>query len=168
MKLSKHILAGFLLLLLAVPIISLQYLEGQKFFRQLYMREALEKQELSTIIVEKLHWVKKDKEILVAGRMFDVKSIKLAEGKYAVTGLYDDQEKSIRQIISLIEKKERDTAQKIGLLKGFAIYDITLINYSLTPPIYQKPTVSPFLLSKYKSTSVEILLQPPRSWFYIS
>ncbi len=63
------------------------------------MKERLEAQNLHTIILSKkdVHWVKKDKEILVNGRMFDVKSFSVENSEIRFIGLYDDEETALAE-----------------------------------------------------------------------
>jgi hypothetical protein len=42
-------------------------------------------------------WIKYKKEIHLAGRMFDIKSIQLEDGHYTFTGLYDDEETTLKK-----------------------------------------------------------------------
>jgi hypothetical protein len=61
------------------------------------MKEKLEEQNLHTITLstENVHWVKKNKEILVNGKMFDVKSFSIENGLFKFTGLYDEEETAL-------------------------------------------------------------------------
>lgn len=58
------------------------------------MRNKLHSAVLHTIILDKkeVHWVKSGKEIIINGRMFDVKSFSVHNSTITLTGLYDDDE----------------------------------------------------------------------------
>lgn len=71
------------------------------------MEERLEKEQLVTLTLKNLIWHKKDKELLIDGKMFDVHAVKqLADASYLVTGLYDIQEKALFQQLNLLMKKK--------------------------------------------------------------
>lgn len=63
------------------------------------MKEKLEEQVLQTITVSEknVQWVKKNKEILFNGKMFDVKSFSIENGLFKFTGLYDDEETALNE-----------------------------------------------------------------------
>ena len=87
---KKIITASFLLLLLAIPVLfSVTILLHQKILH--YQREErMSKEMLLTITVSShdIFWVKKGKEILFDGKLFDVKSY-LFPGPFGLTGFYD-------------------------------------------------------------------------------
>jgi len=105
---SKKITASGFLLLLAIPIFfSVGALIKQRFIQHT-REERLEKESLQTIKIQRhnICWVKKDKEILIEGKLFDVKSFKPAGNYFLVTGFFDHQEaKLVQQIKDLAQQK---------------------------------------------------------------
>lgn len=84
---------------MAAPMASTLVLKMQQWRLWHAMEEAMEKQNLTTITVPagELQWVRKGKEINWHGRYFDVKTIaQQPDGHYRLTGLYDEDEKSIK------------------------------------------------------------------------
>lgn len=67
---------------------------------QYEVREKLEKELLQTIAVssEELIWNNK-KEVSINGRLFDVQFCKAQDGKYILTGLFDDKETEIKNLL---------------------------------------------------------------------
>lgn len=61
------------------------------------MKEKLEEKNLHSVslAITDVHWVKKNKEILINGKMFDIKSFSVENGFYKFTGLYDDEETAL-------------------------------------------------------------------------
>ena len=107
---QKKITAFGLLLLVAIPLFfSVGILVKQKIIQ--YQRsERLETELLQTITIssEKINWVKPGKEILVDGKLFDVKSFKTEEKKILLTGFFDSEEDN------LIAKLKNELQQKKG------------------------------------------------------
>lgn len=99
-KLLRIIATGFFLLAAAPLFFSSLFLLKQHAARQ-KIKEKLETGALQTLILPEkdLLWVRKDKEIRVGGELFDVKSIIKQNDKVIVTGLFDDEETEIEQLL---------------------------------------------------------------------
>jgi len=109
---GKNIAALGLLLLLAIPLIfSITVVIKQKVLQ--YQRRArFETEILQTIKIspEKFHWIKPEKEILVDGKMFDVKSYHKEGDKISVTGFFDHkEEKMVNHMNTLLHQKDKPT-----------------------------------------------------------
>ncbi len=72
------------------------------------MKEKLEQQLLQTVTLSEneVQWVKPGKEILVEGKMFDVKSFSSEKGQYRFTGLFDHEETAL---VNHLEKNLKKT-----------------------------------------------------------
>ncbi|HEY0678810.1 MAG TPA: hypothetical protein VGD17_11025 [Chitinophagaceae bacterium] len=100
------------------------------------MEEKLEKEQLQTITipVNSFRWFKKNKEILVAGKMFDVKSITIRNNEYVVTGLYDEQETELHMVLQKMHTKQLPGSNAMLVLKllsqqiaePIAVFDIDI------------------------------------------
>jgi hypothetical protein len=106
----KNIIVLGLLLVLAVPLIfSTSILVKQKVLQ--YQRRArFETEILQTIrvSVENLHWIKPGKEILINGKMFDVKAYHQEAGDFLLTGFYDHkEEKMVKHMNDLLHQKHK-------------------------------------------------------------
>jgi hypothetical protein len=94
------------------------------------MLHSLEKDQVTTIrIPEKdFKWYEENREILIDGKMFDVKSIQLIEGIYEVTGLFDEMETELNAMLEDLHKDAKNTQDKT-----FNIFQVCLGLISETP-----------------------------------
>lgn len=110
---SKKILAAILLLIAAAPIFFFAgFLFKQKIIRH-EMKEKLEGNFLQTITVGKadFKWVKKNKEIIIDGRLFDVKGYRIKNDSLFFTGLYDEAEQKLKKdFAGILQQKKNETA----------------------------------------------------------
>ncbi len=86
------------------------------------MNEKLEKEITQTISLnpDEIKWVKKEKEIIIEGRLFDVKEIRHeSNGKITVTGLYDEEETSL--IEHFQKTQQHNGAEKNQLAQLFQL-----------------------------------------------
>jgi hypothetical protein len=94
LQLKNKIIAFVLLLIVAIPVfLSLEFLLKENIIQQ----EADAKME--TIVLKsvripaaKLIWLRKGKEVLIDGKLFDIKSFKTENGLVTLLGFYDDKE----------------------------------------------------------------------------
>jgi hypothetical protein len=110
----KYIASFFLVACIGLPgILFLFYKTKQAFIRH-EMEEKLEKLHLQTIQipVEKIVWYKTNKEIVVEGRLFDIKTLTIENGIASFTGLFDDKESDIKDLLSALEKKQQGNNDK--------------------------------------------------------
>jgi hypothetical protein len=122
MLIRKKILAFATLLLVLAPLFFFTgYLVKQKMI-QYQMQEQLEKTSLQTITVNKaeISWARKDKEVIINGELFDVKSYIVAGDKIILTGLYDAAENELKkEFANLIQHKKNDSAPLEQLILKF-------------------------------------------------
>jgi hypothetical protein len=110
----QKIAACFLLIAVSVPFVFILFLHvKQRAIRQ-KMKESLEQQLLQTISLseDEVQWVKPGKEILVTGKMFDVKSFYSENGRYKFTGLFDYEETAlVNQLVNNCKKNNDSGSQ---------------------------------------------------------
>ena len=88
------------------------------------MKRQLEDKMLHTFTLAKndIHWMNGRKEILINGRMFDIKSFQPAcDGKFIFTGLFDDEETALVNTIRKGKENDKDgklLTQLIQLLQS--------------------------------------------------
>jgi hypothetical protein len=113
MLLQKKILAFIALLLVAAPLFFFTgYLIKQKIIQH-QMKEQLENASLQTIAVNKdaVTWVKKNKEVVINGELFDIKSYSVTGDKIILTGLYDAAENKLKkEFANLMQHKKNGSA----------------------------------------------------------
>lgn len=115
MKWLKQITAFVLLVLFSIPVLSPFVLQLQQLYVQHEMEEALEKKQLMIVRVHStaVKWIHKNKECLIDGKMFDVKSSAAEGSSYvALTGLFDEHEKQIKEQISKQTRGLQNTQSK--------------------------------------------------------
>lgn len=93
----KKISAFYLLFAALIPFAFILFLQIKQQVVRHQMKESLERKLLQIISIpeKNVHWIKAGKEILVEGKMFDVKSFYIVNGKYIFTGLYDHEETAL-------------------------------------------------------------------------
>lgn len=145
----RKITAFAFALLIALPLVFIGgMLVKQKIIR-FQREERMERELLQTITVatEKIHWIKQGKEILLEGRMFDVKNFRQESGSYTLTGFFDDEEDTLHGQMKNITGEKKDAF-------------ITAVFNFLQIPVYHEPEVQPAsvnqeLLTKQYSTYAE-------------
>jgi hypothetical protein len=115
MLLKTKILSVLFLSIFTVPMIcTVAYLAAVKINAH-QMQEKLEKSSLQKVLVytNELVWVKKGKEVLINGKLFDVKSSEIINGKIQLTGLFDTAEDEIIKKISALESNKNDSSSPV-------------------------------------------------------
>ncbi len=116
---QKKITASGLLLLVAIPILfSASLLVKQKILH--YQRDQkFNKEVLQTVVVsaDAIYWVKTGKEILLDGKLFDVKSFTTTGKKISLLGFFDHKEDTLVQEIVKREKQKKQTDSPVNSLK---------------------------------------------------
>jgi hypothetical protein len=159
---KKIITASFLLLLLAIPVFfSVTILLQQKILH--YQREErMSKEMLLTITVSShdIFWVKKGKEILFDGKLFDVKSFKTEGNNILLTGYFDNKEDLlVEQIVKLTRYKNHSGP----------LYDEHVINFLFFPVYISHPIINSgesnwkLMLTKYFLYTSMLPIAPARS-----
>ncbi len=114
-----RITAGFLLVLAAMPLAYILFVRVQQQSIRKSMRVRLETEVLQTLTVPEkaIIWIKKGKEILVNGRMFDIKFTHLQNGVYVFKGLYDEKETVL--LTQLEKNQQKSTGENKQLVQLF-------------------------------------------------
>src|SRR5437773_2601131 len=94
---------GSLLLVVALMpfLFIICFLVNQQLIQQ-RMRETLEEKNLQTIVLtsDQFSWIKEGKEILLEGRLFDVKYYSIENNDYHFSGLVDEKETELVKQLS--------------------------------------------------------------------
>ena len=115
MLLRTKILSVLFLLIFAVPTLcTVAYLAAVKINAH-QMEEKLGQLSLETVLIDadELVWVEKGKEVLINGKLFDVKSSKIINGKILLTGLFDAAEDAIAKKITALQNNKNDSSSPI-------------------------------------------------------
>lgn len=150
--------------LIAVPLLSILVLQGLQWYARHEAEERMEREAMVTVTipVRDLHWHKKGKEVVIDGKLFDVKTLKQTGGQIVLTGLFDEAETAI---VDLLEQQASHSRQSTGitylfvlLLQFFALQGIlTFLNYRVEQQrVFGRP------LPLYLSPFLPIIAPPPR------
>jgi hypothetical protein len=161
-KSTKTYGTAFLLLLIAAPmLLSLVMLFQRSQLRQ-QMEEALEKECLQTIVIAKtaVVWENNGSELLIDGqRLFDVQETEDLGDKIVFTGLFDEQETTIKEKLS---KLGNNGNQQI-LLGFFIPLFVSQLHSPVPQPIYviTKSGCQPYRSNHYQHLLSAPLVPPP-------
>jgi hypothetical protein len=112
----KKISASLFILIGFTPLLFVIYTSIKQQEIRHNMKQQLEIKMLHTITLAKneVHWLKDGKEILINGRMFDVKgSHPAGNGKISFTGLYDDDETALVNKMNKNQENENKAGGKL-------------------------------------------------------
>ena len=128
------------------------------------MKERLEKERLHTITVrqDKVVWAKYNKEIIVEGKMFDIKSYSIKDSICFFTGLFDEEETALND---LLEKKTDDKHENELLAQLFQWLQSPCISLSFDEEalISQKNENCFPILHNITFPFINILTPPPQA-----
>jgi hypothetical protein len=99
---GKRVISLILLTLLAsAPLLVPAYFMASRQIIRSQMLEKMEEQNLVSVEVPaaEFQWYEEGREIIINGRMFDVKSITLSDGVYFIRGLFDEKETELKQAL---------------------------------------------------------------------
>ena len=132
------------MLLVILPLLFTTGLLLKQELIHMLRRARFEKEALATIVLPagKVHWIKQGKEILVDGRLFDVKSFRENNRNVSFTGFFDGEEDElIGQIKHYAEQKKEGT----NPFSGLAVKSIFI-------PVYTEPVSLSFQNTWYTIT----------------
>ena len=106
MRLIKAICVIVIFIAATAPLFLSAFFLGGRILIHRSMLEKMEIQHLTTVKIpeESFRWYNLENEIEINGRMFDVKSHKLINGVYQVTGLYDEMETALNEKLNRFSK----------------------------------------------------------------
>lgn len=110
MRLPKTIAGIPVILLVLMPCIYCIWFQVEHHMIRVEMREKLERDNLQTITVpvKDFRWYEEDREILVDGVMFDVKTITQRGDNYIITGLFDEAETELHIAMGRLQQRESE------------------------------------------------------------
>jgi len=151
-----------------LPTLLIVYFQLAQWQQQKHMEEELESHQLQTISISKseLKWYKLNKEVLVEGKLFDVKKIHEKDATVFLTGLFDEKETEIKNNLGIIRKAESDKKKNSELAQQFFSFLLFPARNSIEIPIpFQSIKKSfPFeASSRIASISFSIITPPPEA-----
>jgi hypothetical protein len=113
MSAPKKISVYFLLLLVEVPLFfAVGFLIKQQLIQN-HMREKIEQVPLETITIPlvNVNWIKKDKEVIIDGKLFDIKYYTVTGNTIVLKGLFDsDEDNIIAKVADVLHSKKDNNA----------------------------------------------------------
>jgi len=112
------------------------YIAGRILIR-ITMMEKMEKDELQTISIpsDQIRWFKKNHELMINGRMFDVKSISLQGGTSMITGLFDDDDTELHEALADLHEQKNKGKNNALLLYQVCLGIIAVHNALINQPV---------------------------------
>jgi hypothetical protein len=154
------------MLLVLLPCLYCLYFEVNDYRIWREMEEKLESRHLQTLTipVKDFHWHDKNREIVVAGKMFDVKSIQRQGDQYIVTGLFDEAETELHIALEKLHRRNesgRDASLISTLLSQTLAQPVTATNlHPHFKSVFHSHTVIPD--EQLYNTILSIHTPPPR------
>lgn len=128
LTIKRQFTAVVLLLLVALPVfLSVGFYIKQKLVQQ-QRTQRFKTELLKTVTVkaDKINWIEVGREILIEGKLFDVKSFKVRGANIIFTGFFDAKEdKLVQQIVKLEKQKnqsENPLSQPVIKFLFFPVY----------------------------------------------
>jgi len=115
------ILASSLIIMILLPVLFYAYLQVKQLIIVYQMEKKLENMHLQTISisVDSVTWYKFRSEIIVEGKMFDVKSFVLQDKIIIFSGLFDEEESDITFRMEQFEKEQQKNKPGRNLISKF-------------------------------------------------
>lgn len=146
---------------------SVAYLAAVKI-NAYQMEEKLEQSSLETVLIDtgKLVWVEKGREVLISGKLFDVKSLKIIDGKILLTGLFDTAEDAIAKKITALQNNKNDSSFPVFSMLAKLLCPAILQPYNSNFIIDILPGNNKFpavLCVKYIEPLISVTTPPPNA-----
>ena len=163
----KKITAFILLVPALTPVLYILVFHIHQFSVRLEMQKQLNDQALQTISLSanELQWTRNGKEIIVDGKLFDVKAIDYrSNGDALLTGLYDHDETLLIELLQRDQEEEDDTTTGEQLTNLFQLV-LTLpgsLVHEYNNCLLRKGTGFPVNDMALSSVFKKILTPPPQ------
>jgi hypothetical protein len=164
MNLRRTISIFIVCLAASAPIFMPTYFITSRSLIRHEMMERMEKQNLTAIQVpvEEFYWYEKDREIIVDGKMFDVKMIRLHNGTYFITGLFDEQETELELVLEKKMEGSNLPQQLVQICSNVADLDVYLFEPIIPDPLNN--SVAEYKLPHFPRYCRPIVIPPPKTW----
>lgn len=150
--------------MLVIPLLALVVLQAAQLLLKHTAQDRMRYEMLQTIRVpaEKVVWEKKEKELLVDGRMFDVREYTVRDGILTATGFFDDAESGLLGFIAKRATGKEAGSALVGLL-FFGQCFVALLGWSL-PRLFLVPLQerNSFCNRRLSDPLLRLLVPPPR------
>lgn len=157
---TTHTASAVFLIILSLPMILIIALQVWQCTIQYQIRERLEKDFLETISVsiDDIEW-KNKKEVSIHGRMFDIKFYKLQGREYILTGLFDDTETGINDILKRKASESPGSFINLLIIAQCFVAALHLIGF---PFLFSFSKLTSSFKDTYSYYFKELLSPPPK------
>lgn len=160
---TRKIAGIFLLLSGCVPLFFALFFRLQQHRIRHEMEERLQAHLLHsiTILDNNVQWLEKGKEILVDGRMFDIKSYKYENNIYTFTGLFDNEETAL---VNRLKETQNDGSASNNKMMAQLFQWLQSVFHDLRhndPAFKEKPDQESFLVASVPPDQFRVILTPP-------
>jgi hypothetical protein len=116
---NRSLMAIAMLVVICMPLSLFLYWKVQQLILRHEMKEKLEQSNLVTIEIPaaSVQWYEDDEEIVVQGRLFDIKSYYARPGRDVMifTGLFDDEETELKKKVDIMLENQQQEAEEADL-----------------------------------------------------
>jgi len=155
----KTIIALLLCSIVALPLIFSGGLQAFQQYIKYTVEERLNDEELVIVSIPlaQVQWMEEGREILVHGKMFDIKSYSEKDGNLIATGVYDERETAVIELLSHFNDQQQNQllikilllAQTFAGLVYITIQLPYIICFLKHSTFFQVKKTSPHLFSFY-------------------
>lgn len=162
-KRLSHIASFCFLFFLLLPLAAVVLLQGAQWYLKVKAPERMEKETLVTITLplSNVRWEKKEKEILLNGKLFDIKSFSITDNRLTATGFFDHEETTLAHLLSYLphDKKNNLLLHLFFLLQCFPLAIGAAFEWSLHRHLRLLPHLFTLFFPQPSCLPAE---QPPR------
>lgn len=163
---SSYIIPLFFLVLTLAPILFMAGLQAFQFYIKQRMEASLERDALHTVTLPaaEVHWYEEGREILVDGKMFDIKTYSIQDGVFTAQGVFDEEETEIVKLLSGHWSDQEQTQFVVQLLLlSHCIILFTFFFVSFGVHLYRSQPAAPISLM-YPSPLLAVVSPPPKAY----
>lgn len=164
MQPAKNILTVFLLAAFSVPLVLPVFLQVQQQYVKWQMSESLEQQQLVQLKIKtsSIQWLRRGKECIINGELFDVKNSVVNNNETILTGLFDKKETEIKTTIEKQTREQQDESKWKQLVKLYTACQASSGIITIKPPVAETNFKFCTLYTAfYLQPSLGILTPPP-------
>lgn len=163
----KTIIALVLCSIIAFPLIFSGGLQAFQQYIKHTVTERLESEVLVTLTlpVSKVQWMEEGREIMVAGKMFDIKTYSEKDGIFTLTGVFDERETAVMELLNHFNDKQQNNfiIQLLLLVQSFVVALWGMNNIKVVIVILKHH--SQYLIQKLEFF-IPSFFTPPRRYFH--
>lgn len=138
-------------------------LQAFQSFIKMRVEIALEKSALLTIKLpaDQVQWFEEGREILVDGKMFDIKSYSITDGLFTAQGIFDEKETEVVRMMGHFGEKEQQAFIIRLLLLSHCFLCIIFLSFKNNASVFIELLYQQFSIN-YHSPYLGLFFPPPK------